>query len=193
LLHALLAVYWYWPARVQNEEQQLTNVRIVQIARRTPAPAQTRAPKPLPSVAAVPSKTHARVTTPHLTAPGGKNAPGHPPRMVAAAATPRPTAVPSASAGCAHPNAPPAVSSTPDVPGIAAEARAARVSGVAAIDVSLDPSGAVTGAKVARSSGNDGLDASAVTMARGATYTPQYAACKGVAGTYTFTVRFVAW
>ncbi len=67
------------------------------------------------------------------------------------------------------------------------------MNGTTAIDVSLDSSGNVTGAKIARSSGNDGLDASALDMARGATYTPQYAACKGVASTYTFKVKFAAW
>lgn len=128
-----------------------------------------------------------------MTAHGGKNAAEHQAAVVAAVPTPRPTPQPSSGAGCAQPNAPAVVSATPAVPDIAAAARAARVSGVAAIDVSLDPSGAVTDAKVTRSSGNDGLDASAVTMARNATYTPAYASCKGIASTYTFTVRFIAW
>lgn len=85
------------------------------------------------------------------------------------------------------------MSATPDPSNITAEARAGRVSGTTAVDVSLDPSGKVTDAKVTRSSGNGGLDASALEMARNATYTPQYAACKGIASTYTFRVKFVAW
>ena len=92
-----------------------------------------------------------------------------------------------------NPNAGPAVATTPDTPDIAAQARASRITGIVAIDVSLDPAGNVTDAKVARSIGNDGLDASALTMARNASYTPKYTACKGVASTYTFTVKFVAW
>ena len=168
-------------------------MRVVQIARRTPAPVQTQAPKPQQTPQPVRSKTRSHIATPHLTARGGKNSAEHPPAVATPVPTPRPTERPSASVGCSHPNAPAAVSATPDVPDIAAEARAARVNGVAAIDVSLDPSGAVTNAKVARSSGNDGLDASAVTMARNATYTPAYASCKGIASTYTFTVRFIAW
>jgi len=110
------------------------------------------------------------------------------------APTPRPIATATIStAGCVRPNATPGVSATPDVADITAAARASRISGIAAIDVSIDRSGNVTDAKVARSTGNDGLDASAMAMARNASYTPQYVRCKGIAATYTFTVRFVAW
>jgi TonB family protein len=165
-------------------------VRIIQIARRTPAPRQT--PAPVRTSVPIVSKAHSKVAPPHLTATGGKNASG----AVPVAVTPTPHPAPTAklpAVGCTRPNAPAGLSATPDPSNIAAEARASRVNGTAAIDVSLDPSGNVTDAKVARSSGNDGLDASAVDMARGATYTPQYFACKGVASTYTFRVRFVAW
>jgi TonB family protein len=71
--------------------------------------------------------------------------------------------------------------------------RAAKVSGTAAIEVSLDPKGRVLEARVAQSTGNTGLDTVAAQMARGATYTPKYVNCRAVAGTYTFTVKFVAW
>ena len=186
LLHLLLAGYWYWPYSHNQPEEQLSNVRIVQITRRAPVPLQTHAPKPLP--APVDTKAH--------------SAPSHRRRHVArrqtrggaprtyAPQTPRPavTATPSrAAAGCVNPNAGPAIAATPDTPDIAAAARASRITGIVAIDVSLDPAGNVTDAKVARSIGNDGLDASALTMARNASYTPKYAACKGVASTYTFT------
>ncbi len=166
-------------------------MRVVQIVRRTPAPPQTPAPKPLQTAPPIVSKSHSPIALPHVTSHGGKNT-GGPAAVVAQ--TPRPIATATIStAGCVRPNATPGVSATPDVADIAAAARASRISGIAAIDVSLDPSGNVTEAKVARSTGNDGLDASAMTMARNASYTPQYVRCKGIAATYTFTVRFVAW
>jgi len=166
-------------------------VRVVQIVRRTPAPPQTPAPKPLQTARPILSKSHSHIALPHVTSHGRKNA-GGPAAVVAP--TPRPIATATIStAGCVRPNATPGVSATPDVADITAAARASRISGIAAIDVSIDRSGNVTDAKVARSTGNDGLDASAMAMARNASYTPQYVRCKGIAATYTFTVRFVAW
>lgn len=163
----------------------------MQVVHRTPAPPQTPAPKLLQTARPILSKSHSHIAPPHVTSRGGKSA-GGPPAVVPP--TPRPVATATVStAGCVRPNASPGVSATPDVAEIAAAARASRVSGIAAIDVSLDPSGNVTDAKVARSTGNDGLDASAMAMARNASYTPQYVRCKGIAATYTFTVRFVAW
>ena len=163
----------------------------MQIVRRTPAPVQTPQPRPVETAQPVVSKSRSHIAVPHLTSRGGSRGGPPPP---AASPTPRPIASATiASAGCVRPDATPGVNVTPDVPDIAAAARASRVNGVAAIDVSLDPSGNVTDAKVARSSGNDGLDASAMAMARNASYTPQYVRCKGIASTYTFTVRFAAW
>ncbi|HEX5274230.1 MAG TPA: TonB family protein [Candidatus Rubrimentiphilum sp.] len=186
----ILAIYWYWPYTHSQTDEQLANVRVIQITRRTPAPQQT--PAPVRTAAPVVSKSRVKVAPPHLTSRGGKNAAGS--VVVALTPTPRPAATAALPAkGCANPNAPAGVSATPDPSNIAVEARASRVSGTAAIDVSLDPSGKVTDAKVVRSSGNVGLDASALDMARGATYTPQYSACKGIASTYTFRVKFVAW
>jgi TonB family protein len=192
LLHLLLAGYWYWPSHPESEAQ-LSNVRITQIAHRTPAPLQTPAPKPVqtPRIA---TKAHSKIAPPQASTHGGPNARRG--AVIYAAQTPRPvvTATPArTTAGCANPNAGPSVSATPDTPDIAAAARASRITGVVAIDVSLDSAGNVTDAKVARSIGNDGLDASALTMARNASYTPKLTACKGVASTYTFTVKFVAW
>lgn len=187
----ILAIYWHSPITHSQFEEQLANVRIVQIVRRTPAPPQTPAPKPLQTVRPIVSKSHSHIALPHVTSRGGKNARGAP---AVAPPTPRPVATATISAaGCVRPNATPGVSATPEVADIAAAARASRVSGIAAINVSLDPAGNVTDAKVARSTGNDGLDASAIAMARNASYTPQYVGCKGIAATYTFTVRFVAW
>ncbi|HET9393138.1 MAG TPA: TonB family protein [Candidatus Rubrimentiphilum sp.] len=192
LLHLLLAGYWYWPSHTESEAQ-LSNVRIVQITHRPPPPVQTPAPKPVqtPRIA---TKAHSKIAPPQIASHNGPNARRGP--VTYAPQTPRPvgTATPArVAAGCTNPNAGPAVSATPDTPDIAAAARASRITGVVAIDVSLDPAGNVTDAKVARSIGNDGLDASALTMARNASYTPKYTACKGVASTYTFTVKFVAW
>jgi protein TonB len=167
-------------------------VRIVQISRRTPAPQQTPAPRPVHTSTPIVSKARSKIAPPRLTARGGKNAAGA--AAVVTPPTPRPVATATRpSTGCTRPNAPAGVSATPDPSDVTAEARASRVSGTAAIDVSLDPSGNVTDAKVTRSSGNDGLDASALDMARKATYTPQYNACKGIASTYTLRVKFVAW
>jgi TonB family protein len=187
----ILAIYWYSPYTHSQSEEQISNVRVVQVVRRTPAPPQTPAPKPLQTAHPIVSKSHSHIALPHVTSRGGKNA-GRPPAVVPP--TPRPIATSSIStAGCVRPNATPGVSATPDVADIAAAARASHVSGIAAIDVSLDPAGNVRDAKVARSTGNDGLDASAMAMARNASYTPQYVRCKGIAATYMFTVRFVAW
>jgi TonB family protein len=193
LLHLLLAGYWYWPFTHNQPEEQLSNVRIVQITHRAPAPLQTRAPKPLPTPR-IATKAHSKIAPPRIASHNGRNATRG--AVTYAPQTPRPavTATPAhVVKGCANPNAGPAVAATPDTPDIAAEARASRITGVVAIDVSLDPAGNVTDTKVARSIGNGGLDASALAMAQNASYTPKYTACKGVASTYTFTVKFIAW
>jgi TonB family protein len=190
LLHLLLAGYWYWPFAHNQPEEQLTNVRVMQIVHRTPAPVQTAAPKPLPTPQLA-TKARSKISPPHITSHGGPSA-SHG-AVTYAAQTPRPVITATPARGCVNPNAGPAVAATPDVPDIAAAARASRITGVVAIDVSLDPAGEVTDAKVARSIGNAGLDASALAMARTASYTPKYIACKGVVSTYTFTVKFVAW
>ena len=193
LLHLLLAGYWYWPFTHNQPEEQLTNVRVIQIVRRTPAPLQTRAPKPLPAPR-IATKAHSKIAPPRLSPHNGRvarrGAVTYEPQTPHPAVTATPAHV---AKGCANPNAGPAVATAPDTPDIAAQARASGITGVVAIDVSLDPAGNVTDAKVARSIGNDGLDASALTMARNASYTPKYTACKGVASSYTFTVKFVAW
>lgn len=189
-LHLVLAGYWYWPRARQQPLEQISNVRITRIVRRTPPPPQTPAPTPLQSSVPAAQKQRPRVTPPRLTSRNGRNTVGvretvQPPRVVVTATPPR--------AGCIRPNAPSAISATPEASEITADARTSRVSGTAAVDVSLDASGRVLDAKIARSSGNGGLDATALSMARGADYSPQFVACKTVASTYTFTVKFVAW
>jgi TonB family protein len=59
--------------------------------------------------------------------------------------------------------------------------------------VSLDPEGQVLAAAVAQSTGNSSLDLVAVGMARDARYSAALHDCKPVAGSYTFSVKFVAW
>ncbi len=192
LLHLLLAGSWYWPFTHPQPEVQVTNVRVVQIVRRTPALLETPQPKPLQTPVRIASKVRSKISPPRASSHNGRNASRG--AGTYAPQTPHPIATAkSAAAGCLRPNATPAVAATPDAPDIAAEARASRVTGVAAIDVSLDPAGNVTDAKVARTTGNDGLDASALAMARNASYTPKYVTCKGVASTYTFTIKFAAW
>jgi TonB family protein len=61
------------------------------------------------------------------------------------------------------------------------------------VRVLLDATGQVTSAGVTQSSGNSSLDLVATAMARGARYTPALHDCKPIAGTYTFSVKFVAW
>ncbi|HET6895331.1 MAG TPA: TonB family protein, partial [Candidatus Baltobacteraceae bacterium] len=120
-------------------------------------------------------------------------APSSGPRATAAATqapTPAATAV---ALACAQHDITPAVTVTPQPVDIPADARASKASGVAAIQVQIDAQGHVTGATVAKSSGSTALDAVAVALAKGATYSPALVKCKPVAAAYTFTVKFVAW
>lgn len=202
LVHLLLAGYIRWPIFGQSREEPVARVRILRIARRTPPPPPTPAPTPVPTPAATPA-VHASIAPPRITPRGNKGlprvqtvpVPAHTPVVVAtatAAPTPVVTAAPSAPCG-GHANAEPNVAATPDAADITPEARAGKINGTAAIHVLLDPQGHVTDASIAQSSGNAGLDATAMQMARSATYTPRYVDCKAVAGDYTFTVKFVAW
>jgi TonB family protein len=202
LVHLLLAGYIRWPIFGQSREEPVAKVRILRIARRTPPPPPTPAPTPVPAPAATPM-VHASIAPPPVTPRGNKGVPhvqtvpvpAHTPTVRATAtAAPTPMATATAAAPCGgHASAEPTVASTPDVADITPEARASKISGIAAIHVVLDPQGHVTDASVAQSSGNAGLDATAMQMARSATYTPHYVDCKPVAGAYTFTVKFVAW
>jgi len=198
LIHLLLAGYIRWPfLERQSSENEVINVRRITIARIVP---HTPPPSPLPTPAATP-RVRASIVPPPSTvhssrglptiAAVGKTAP------TPAPATPLPTAAPSAAASasgvCLHSNSDPAIASTPDPADIPPDVRAAKVSGTSAIQVSLDAKGRVTNATVAQSAGNAGLDSVAEQKARSATYTPKYVDCKAVAGTYTYTVKFVAW
>lgn len=198
LLHLLLAGYIRWPALLRPQaETRIAKVRVITVARVTPAPPP---PTPVPTPASTPS-ARASVVPPPVKSRVSKALPAAP-KAVASAPTrtappraspaPTPLATPGTTA-CVRSSSDPAVAATPDAAQIPPEVRAAKVSGTAAIEVSLDPKGRVLDARVAQSTGNAGLDTVAAQMARGATYTPKYVNCKAVAGTYTFTVKFVAW
>jgi len=109
--------------------------------------------------------------------------PSPPPRRLAT-----PTGV---QTGCAVANAVPAVRATPDVPDIPSAVRASGKVGLTQVRVSLNPDGSVAGALVDRSSGSGELDQIALTVAKGSTFSAALVACKPVAGTYDFRVRFV--
>ncbi|MDQ2662993.1 MAG: TonB family protein [Candidatus Eremiobacteraeota bacterium] len=110
----------------------------------------------------------------------------------------RPSSAPApvattAGAACSRPDAPVAVAVMPPVPPLTSQARASQTAGVSAIAVRLDQTGRVLDASVTSTSGNVSLDLAAAEMARAATYSPSYQACKPIAGDYTFTVKFSGW
>lgn len=151
-----------------------------------PPPPPTRPPAPKTVNSAAPRSPKGLAGP-----PSGAGTPA--PAASAVPATPTPSPVVAASGGCSQPNAGPAVSVTPPAPDIAPAARAPGTNGVALVRVQLDATGDVTGADVVQSTGNASLDLVAVTMARGARYTPGLHDCKPIASAYTFSVKFVAW
>lgn len=199
LVHLLIAGYIRWPALMRpHAEEPLAKVRIVTVARMTPRPPPSPPPTPAPTPRATPV-SRASIAPPAVTTHAAKGVPAAPkvsgPRTAPPATlAPAPSPVAAASASsCVHSSSEPAIAATPDAADIPEQVRAAKVTGTAAIAVSLDPQGRVLDTAVSQSTGNAGLDAVAAQMARSATYTPKYVACKAVAGTYRFTVRFVAW
>ncbi len=199
LVHLILAGYVRWPVFDRSPEQErLTRIRILRVARRVP---QTPQPTPAPTPIRTPA-VRASIVPPAIAARGSKGLAPAKTLAVPAAGTPPPRAKPAptpaatatASGPCAgHADTDPTVAATPDAADIPPQARASKASGTAAVRVSLDAEARVLQANLTVSSGNAGLDAVAVQMARGASYTPKYVGCKAVAGDYTFTVKFVAW
>jgi TonB family protein len=199
IVHLFLAGYIRWPALLRPHEETVAKVRITTVARvpkHTPPPPPTPAPTPRATPRArasiVPPRTVAHAAkglpvSPKIVGPGVSAHTLPPPP------TPAPTPVAAASTSCVHNTTDPTVSATADPAEIPPEVRAAKVSGTAAINVSLDPQGHVLDAAVSQSTGNTGLDGVAIQIARNSTYTPKYVDCKAVAGSYTFTVKFVAW
>jgi len=198
LVHAIIALVWQRTSRPLDQPEYVTLRRSVM--RVTHVPPRRRITRH-----AVVKRSAARIMTPHLataTAAHGrahgavtplepqesqsKAQPTQPPR-------PPPPTASAVPPGCGKADSAPSVAATVSPPQIAPDVRAQNASGVTSVAVTLDEAGRVTGATVSSSSGNPSLDLVAVSMARTATYTPRYRACKAVAATYTFTVRFVAW
>jgi TonB family protein len=187
LLHAILAGWIRWPSAPRESQVAIVTIESrAHIARITHA-AVPALHTPSPSA----SKPRAIAHVPAHTELPSKRGTG-----TTAIATIAPTAAPSpvaTGAPCIKTDAPAALAATPPPPDITLEARAQGTSGTARVRVHLDPKGTVLDAKVVGSTGNDSLDAVALTMAKSAQYSPALAACKAVAGDYTFTAKFVAW
>ncbi len=190
LLHVVVALILR-PASPGPENQ----AEVVSIQHRPATIAVRKAPTPPPPPKPTAAPRTQSSAPPARPGPGPAVKPGSghnaTPRPVVATATPQPVA--KAIAGCAQPNIPATVAATPPPPDIAPEARASGTSGTALVSVALDADGQVTTASVAQSTGNSSLDLVAVSMARGARYTPALRDCKPITSAYTFSVKFVAW
>lgn len=197
LIHLLLAGYIRWPFLQPSSETEIVKVRRITVARIAPHTPPPPTPAPTPRATQAPKS---KVIPPALATRGSRG-----PRVAhaiapVAAATPAPRATPmptpvatAVPKACAAHDISPSVAATSAPVDIPPEARASKVSGTAAIAVQIDPQGQVTDAAVSQSSGSTGLDAVAMQMAKGATYTPALVKCRPVASTYTFTVKFAAW
>lgn len=192
VLHALLALRMNWPfARPRDEPQVVTlehRVRIATIRKATPTPPpQTPAPTAAPVASVAPIRAPKKTTSSRGLLPAG----GAP-----RAATPPPTPVPTIAAqgsACTKPETNPTLVTPPTPPDLAPGVRASATNAVVRVRVKLDERAAVTDASVEQSSGNGSLDLVAVSMARGGQYAPAYHNCKAIAGTYTFSARFIPW
>jgi TonB family protein len=188
LIHAILASRVWWTFRVLPDEETVVRVQAIRIAHaaRTPPPT----PPPAPQATARATAAASAVPRPLGTAPG--------PPAPAARSTPPPTphpAAPSASPPmlCAGQDEPVTIVSPPPPPDLTPDQRSAAYTGVARVRVDVDANGAVTGTAVVDSTGKDELDLVAVSAARAARYAPATHACKPVAGSYVFALRFFAW
>ncbi|MCL5258899.1 MAG: energy transducer TonB [Firmicutes bacterium] len=197
LLHLFVAGLIRWPFGLQREKPEyvsLSTREILTLTHATPSPRPPvrHLPHPLPARVAKPARSRARIRMPSkiAVAPAGggtKRA-----AVPTGSPSPLPTAVPSRPP-CSVPDAPPGVLQLPPPPEIAPEARAAGTSGITSIRVTLDRNARVTAATVVGTSGSGDLDMVALQMARDSVYAPRYVNCAAVPGTYTFTVKFVAW
>lgn len=193
VLHALLALRMNWPfARPRDEPQVVTlehRVRVATIRKATPTPPpQTPAPTaaPIATIAPIRATKSARPSSTGRLPAGGA------PRAATPAPTPMPTVAAQGSA-CTKPETNPTLVTAPTPPDLAPAVRASATNAVVRVRVKLDERAAVTDASVEQSSGNGSLDLAAVSMARGAQYAPAYHKCKAIAGTYTFSARFIPW
>ena len=191
LVHAIVALFVHRPRSPIESQVEVVSIRhrmvaVTKLVTPPPQPRRTPVPHPAPSSRPAPRATHA---TEAIGVTGGTG-------RATPAPTPEPTIAATASSapsGCAQANADAAVVATPSPPEIPVSVRAQGTSGTALVDVHLDAQGAVTDAKVSQGTGNPSLDLVAVGMARNAQYSPATRACKAVASTYTFSVKFVSW
>ncbi len=79
------------------------------------------------------------------------------------------------------------------VPSIPPDVRAMAAGGIARIRVVVGADGRIISAVPVTSSGSRALDAIALEMAEASQYAPARRSCAAAAGTYLFSVRFVAW
>jgi protein TonB len=190
LIHVIVALLLH-PRREQVENQpEVVGIyhRSVTIARSRPTPRPPPRPTIAPRVVALPHP-HAKNGTSAQAVAGGSG------RGTPAPNTPPPQTPPPVAAGatCRAADVAAAVIATPGPPDIPVEARADDTNGIASVRVSLGPEGQVLTAVVAQGTGNSSLDLVAVGMARDARYSAALHDCKPVAGSYTFSVKFVAW
>ncbi len=190
VLHLLgvLFIHWSVPATQEVPESlQLTKIYKVRAtilhSPRPPAP-----PKTVPHKAINVPRTVARSARgPAIVAM---------PKSAVATATPSPSPTvahlptPAGVSGCTKAYAVATVMASPQPPDVPDDARRSATAGVTEIHVQLDDRGAIVDAAVAASSGNAQLDQVALNLAKGSTYTPAVSACKKIASTYTYRVRF---
>ena len=189
LVHAIVALVLH-PWR----EQQRNQPEVVGIYRRSVTIAQSRpTPRPLPRPTIAPRVV--AVAHPHAKTGKAAQAQAGGSGRATPAPTPQPQTPPPVAAGgtCKAADVAAAVIATPGPPELPVDARADDTNGIATVKVSLDPEGQVLAAAVAESTGNSSLDLVAVGMARDARYSAALHDCKPVAGSYTFSVKFVAW
>jgi TonB family protein len=188
LLHLLFALIAHpWRNRQENEVEvvSIQHRRLILTRLQTPAPPPKFTPAPHPQPSTRPAPVQTRGSKPQNSGAGAA-------ATSAPAQQPTPTATLAANA-CEKSDLGAAVTENPPQPDIPNAARADGTSGIAAINVQLDAQGAVTAASVSQSTGNSSIDVVALGMARDARYSPALHACKPVASSYTFRVRFFAW
>lgn len=191
LVHLIVAVILRPASPTPQNQAEVVSIehRPATIAvRKIPTPPPPPRPRPSPLAAKSAPPRASKGPAAPAEAGGGPAAARTP-----VAASPTPSPVATANAGCTQPNAAAAVAVSPSPPDIAPEARTAGTNGVALVHVQLDSAGQVTSTGVMQSTGNSSLDLVAVSMARQARYTPALRDCKPVVGTYTYSVKFVAW
>jgi TonB family protein len=188
LIHAVVALFMHPPrAPVEPQLEKVTIHRVVAVTKLvTPPPQPKHTPVPHPVESSRPAPRATRATQSIGAGGTGHATPAPTPQPVASSPTP-------AGPGCGQPNADAAVVATPAPPEIPVSVRAQGTSGIALVAVQLDAQGAVTNVRVSQSTGNPSLDLVAVGLARNAQYAPATRACKAIASTYTFSVKFVSW